>query len=113
MVSAAQEGKAGVMTNDTPSVAWNGPPLEDFTLWAIFQPGNNQKPDIPLLKESVQNLCHMTMQKTAGQRKNKHDDIPSGNLDRIKWTILVEACLLVLSGKLDALDDGEIEPKTE
>lgn len=48
----------------------------------------------------------MTMQKTAGQRKDRRGDIPFDNLDRLKWTILMEACLLVLSGKLDALEGG-------
>lgn len=64
------------------------------------------QPDIPLLKESVRDLCRMTMQKTAGQRKDRRGDIPFDNLDRLKWTILMEACLLVLSGKLDALEGG-------
>ena len=71
--------------------------------------GSHGVPDaffIPLLKESVRDLCRMTMQRTAGQRKDRRSDIPFDNLDRLKWTILMEACLLVLSGKLDALEGG-------
>jgi hypothetical protein len=44
------------------------------------------------------------MQKTAGQRKNKKGDISWDNLERIKFTIICEAVLLVLSGKLDGLE---------
>ena len=80
--------------------------MEEVGIWAMLQPGYAGQPDIPLLKESVHNLCHMAMQKTAGQRKDKRGDIPFDNLDRLKWTILMEACLLVLSGKLDALEGG-------
>lgn len=78
--------------------------LENFALWTAFQ---NQKPNIPLLKESVDELCHVLTQKTAGQRKNKPKDVPFDNLPRIKMTILVEATALVLSGALDGLERAD------
>lgn len=76
--------------------------LENFALWTAFQ---NQKPNIPLLKEAVDELCHMLTQKTAGQRKNKPKDVPFDILPRVKMTILVEATVLVLSGVLDRLEE--------
>ena len=78
--------------------------IENFALWTAFQ---NQKPNIPLLREAVNELCHMLTQKTAGQRKNKPKDVPFDNLPRIKMTILVEATALVLSGALDELERAD------
>lgn len=86
---------------------WDGSPLEELGMWAMLQPGAHHKPDIPLLKEAVHDLCHMAMQKTAGQRKDRPKDISWDCLSGIKWTILMEACVLVLSGELDKLDDGD------
>lgn len=76
--------------------------LENFALWTAFQ---NQKPNIPLLREAVDELCHMLTQKTAGQRKSKPRDVPFDSLPRVKMTILAEATALVLSGALDGLED--------
>ena len=46
------------------------------------------------------------MQKTAGQKKYaKAGDLSFDDLDGIKWTILIEAVILVLSGKLDNMED--------
>lgn len=94
------------MTGSGSAPEWGGTPMEEVGIWAMLQPEHARQPDIPLLKESVRDLCRMTMQKTAGQRKDRHGDIPFDNLDRLKWTILMEACLLVLSGKLNALEGG-------
>ena len=88
--------------------------MEGFTelaMWSFLQPGHGQKADISLLKEAVHDLCQMTMQKTAGQKrpngkgKYKESDISWDNLERVKFTIICEAVLLVLSGKLDKLED--------
>ena len=76
--------------------------LENFALWTALK---NQKPNIPLLREAVDELCHMLTQKTAGQRKNKPKDVPFDSLPRVKMTILVEATALVMSGALDGLED--------
>nr|DAK71489.1 MAG TPA: hypothetical protein [Caudoviricetes sp.] len=79
----------------------------DVAIWGFLQPGSHHELDIPLLKESVHQLCRMTMQKTAGQKPYaKKDDISFDNLERLKWQIICEAVLLVLSGKLDRLDEG-------
>lgn len=87
--------------------------MEGFTelaMWSFLQPGHGQKADITLLKEAVHDLCQMTMQKTAGQKKPsgkgkyKEKDISWDNLERVKFTIICEAVLLVLSGKLDQLE---------
>lgn len=50
------------------------------------------------------------MQKTAGQKKYaKAGDLSFDDLDGIKWTILIEAVILVLSGKLDGMEDESEE----
>lgn len=95
-----------------PSVEWGGSPLEDLTIWAMFQPQTCGKPDIAFLKENVYAIRDMAMQKTAGQRKNDKG-ISWDNLDRVKWNILIEACLLVLSGKLDGLEEKESKDDSE
>ena len=78
--------------------------LTEMALWSFLQPGPHQHPNIPALKEAVNDLCRMTMQKTAGQRKGKKGDISWDNLEQVKFTIICEAVLLVLSGKLDGLE---------
>lgn len=93
---------------EPPSVAWGGSPLEDMTMWAMFQPQTCGKPDIAFLKENVYAIRDMAMQKTAGQRKGDKG-ISWDNLDRVKWNILIEACLLVVSGEIDKLEKGDGE----
>ena len=46
----------------------------------------------------------MVTQKTAGQRANKKD-LSFDNIERVKMGILCESVALVLSGKLDELED--------
>ena len=89
---------------------WGGSPLEELGIWAAFQPGAHHKPNIKALKQAVNDLCHLTMQKTAGQKKHaKAGDLSFDDLDGIKWTILIEAVILVLSGKLDGMEDESEE----
>lgn len=78
-------------------------PLEDFTMWAALQAGG-QTADIPLLKELVNQWIQMATQKTAGQRGGK--DLSWDNMERVKMGILCEAVALVLSGKLDRLEEN-------
>lgn len=79
--------------------------LTEMAMWSFLQPGSHQQPNIEALKEAVNDLCHMTMQKTAGQGRYGHrSDISWDNLERLKFTIICEAVLLVLSGKLDELE---------
>lgn len=74
-------------------------------MWSMFMLGNHQKPNIPVLKNLVHELIHMSTQKTAGQKPYKaKDDIDFINLNRIMIGICCEATTLVLSGKLDGLE---------
>ena len=93
------------------------PGMKGFTelaTWAFLQPGNGQKVNIPLLKDAVRELCQMTMQKSAGQKSphsgkkyNPKDICVAENLEMVKFTIICEATLLVLSGALDKLEEFE------
>lgn len=86
---------------------YDAKPLEDFSMWAMLQPGV-QKANIPALKELVGEWIQMTTQKTAGQQKYaKKSEVSFDNLERIKMGILCEAVALVLSGKLDKLEEQE------
>ena len=60
-----------------------------------------QKANIPALKECVYDLIAMATQKTAGQKKG----IPWGRLDMTIMSVVIEAMALVLSGKLDELEE--------
>nr|DAL24334.1 MAG TPA_asm: hypothetical protein [Caudoviricetes sp.] len=80
--------------------------------WEFLKMGH-QKANIPVLKEYVFDLIRMMTQKTAGQscyRKGKNGDYLDYTTDY--WptinAIVIEAMALVLSGKLD-----DLEEKTE
>lgn len=75
------------------------------TMWSFLQMGG-QKPDIPGLKEYCKALRKMMMQKTAGQRKNKPNDVDFADLDMLCNFIVIEAMCLYLSGDLDRLEGG-------
>ena len=77
-------------------------------MWQFLQFGQ-QKSNIPLLKELCESLRHMMMQKTAGQRKDKKDDIPFDDLSTVLCGIVIEAMCLYLSGDLDNLKQQEEE----
>lgn len=80
-------------------------PIEDFSMWAALQRGGTNA-NIPLLKEFVYQWVKAVTQKTAGQRK-RGKDIDWDELPRIKMGILCEAVALVLSGKLDELEEDK------
>ena len=86
-------------------------PLEDFSMWAMYQKGGLQA-NIPLLKKFVRDWIQMTTQKTAGQREGSKD-LSYDNLERVKMGILCEAVALVVSGKLDLIDDSEYVDEDE
>lgn len=73
------------------------------TMWAFLQMGG-QKSDIPVLKEHCETLYKMMMQKTAGQRKDKPNDVDFADLDMLFNFIIIEAMCLYLSGDLDRLE---------
>jgi hypothetical protein len=79
------------------------------TMWHFLMDGG-QEANIPELKESVYNLIQMTTQKTAGQKPYaKSTHISWETLDMEIMRIVIEATALVLSGRLDELEDIETE----
>lgn len=76
-------------------------------MWQMFKTFG-QKANIPALQRAVYKLIGMSTQKTAGQRTEKKTDISwDDNLDMTLWTIVIEACALVLSGELSYKGDEE------
>ena len=74
------------------------------TMWKFLM-DKGQKENIPALKEYVYDLIEMTTQKTAGQRSKTKNDINWDELDMTLMSIVIEATALVLSGRLDELED--------
>lgn len=70
-----------------------------------------QKPNIKALKNAVERLALAMTQKDAGQRPegspDKRVNFAGPELDMIQFIILAEAVALVLSGKLDELEDDD------
>lgn len=80
--------------------------LKDF-MWDFVKDGKQQA-NIPALKEYVYDLIKITTQKTAGQESyKKASDLSFNDLDMTLWSIVIEATCLVLSGKLDKLEEEE------
>ena len=73
-------------------------------MWQMFQTFG-QKPNPKALKEYVYDLLQTATQKTAGQRNDKKNDLSwEENLHMTLWGIVIEACALVQSGKLDDME---------
>lgn len=71
-----------------------------------FLMDKGQKENIPALKASVYRLIQMTTQKTAGQPGHaKSTHISWDTLDMELMRIAIEATALVLSGRLDELEE--------
>lgn len=71
-----------------------------------FLMDKGQKENIPELKASVYRLIQMTTQKTAGQSGyGKSTHISWDTLDMELMRIVIEATALVLSGRLDELQE--------
>ena len=74
-------------------------------MWKMFEKGQRSANPVGL-EEHVNELIHMTMQKTAGQnRSDNRKDIPFELLDLIKWSIICEACYLVLDERFDKVKE--------
>lgn len=73
------------------------------SMWDFLK-DRNQEANIHGLKDGVYTLIQMTTQKDAGQRESGKN-IPFELLDIVKWQIICEAVALVLSGKLNELED--------
>ena len=75
-------------------------------MWNFLKDGN-QKANVKALKNAVYTLIGMSTQKTAGQRSDHPKHISFEVLEILKWQIICEAVALVLSGKLDEMEDEE------
>ena len=75
-------------------------------MWKFLIDGG-QKENIPALKGYVYDLIKMTTQKTAGQNKKfqAKGHINWEELDMTLMSIVIEATCLVLSGRLNRLED--------
>ena len=74
-------------------------------MWKMFEKGQRSA-DPSALEGHVNELIHMVKQKTAGQnRSGNRKDIPFELLDLIKWTIICEACYLVLDERWDRVKE--------
>ena len=88
-------------------------------MWSFLKFKGCQKSNIPQLKENLDFLRQMLIQKTAGQRPyGKNDDVPYEDLGTIVNCIVIEAMQLYLSGDLDLLerlkaDENDITEVTE
>ena len=71
------------------------------SIWSFLQMGG-MRSNYPSLKKACMEMRQMMMQKTAGQRKERPQDLPWDNLERVKATIIVEAMALVLSGDFES-----------
>lgn len=76
-------------------------------MWSFLQMGS-QQPNIEVLNENCELLRRMMMQKTAGQRANRPNDVSIAELDNICNIIVIETMCLYLSGTL-----GEIERRNK
>lgn len=78
-------------------------------MWAFVRMGGYQlhPADISSLKDHCEQLRHLLTQKTAGQRRDKREDIDFHELDVITNNIVIGAMVLYMSGSLDALTPKE------
>lgn len=73
-------------------------------MWNFLKMGNG-KPNILALKENLDALRQMMIQKTAGQENyGKSHEIPFEDFGTIINCIIIEAMQLYLSGMLDKLE---------
>ena len=79
-------------------------------MWSFLQMGS-QKPNVEVLKENCELLKRMMMQKTAGQRTNRPNDVPLAELDNICNIIVIETMCLYLSGTLEKIESNEESSK--
>ena len=77
-------------------------------MWDFLKDGSYKDASVKQLKESVYDLIGMTTQKGGGNHPSQLGGmIPFEMLDLVKWSIICEAVALVLSGKLDELEEME------
>lgn len=79
-------------------------------MWSFMMMGN-QRANIPRLKELLDQLRQLMIQKTAGQRRDDPSETVSfEDLGTITNCIVIEAMCLYLSGELDRLEEVRDEP---
>jgi hypothetical protein len=76
-------------------------------MWDFLKDGK-QKANVKALKNAVYTLIGMSTQKTEGQRSDHPKHITFEVLELLKWRIICESVALVLSGKLDELEDESL-----
>ena len=77
-------------------------------MWDFLKDGSYKDASVKQLKERVYDLIGMTTQKGGGGHEGQVGKmIPFEMLDLVKWSIICEAVALVLSGKLDELEEME------
>lgn len=66
-------------------------------MWDFLEKGQNSGGNPEGLESLVDELIHMTSQKTAGQnRSDNRKDLPFATVDLLRWSIVCEAATLVL-----------------
>lgn len=66
-------------------------------MWDFLEKGQNSGGNPEGLESLVDELIHMTTQKTAGQsRSDNKKDLPFATVDLLRWSIVCEATALVL-----------------
>ena len=74
-------------------------------MWNFLKFGNG-KPNISLLRENLDNLRQLMIQKTGGQEKYAHSaDVDMDDLSTICCCICIETMQLYLSGGLDLIEE--------
>lgn len=74
-------------------------------MWEMFEKGS-RRGDPVLLEQYVDQLIHMAKQKTGGQlRADNKKDLPFETLDLLKWSIICEACYLVLDERYEKVKE--------
>ena len=77
-------------------------------MWDFLKDGSYKDASVKQLKERVYDLIGMTTQKGGGGHPGQFGRMmPLEMLDLVKWSIICEAVALVLSGKLDELEERE------
>ena len=80
-------------------------PANGRTGWEFLQ-DRKQKANPEALKGAVYALIGLTAKMTGGeQASSKKKDLPFYSLEMVKMTIICEATALVLSGKLDEMEE--------
>lgn len=82
------------------------------SMWSFLQMGGLRS-NYPALKNACMEMRQLLMQKTAGQRKDRPQDMSWDNFERVKATIVVEAMALVLSGDLEEAPVAKVPSEEE